>query len=913
MRRISFYLNYAWSNIRRGGRWTTLAIFCIAAGVATVVALRSLGLAIGDSLIENVRIENKGDIRVIKGSTGANIAAGLSFGEDSDTFSQQERDALRNWAEARGARIAEFNGGANFQIAALEESTVGRPQFISTLLIDPQTYPPNQIIETLDPPGVPLSEVFTGAYEIVISQNMADNQNLAVGDLVSISGTQDRFTVVGIVDASYEASLRNFAAAFFGFAYMPLDIAQISLGEGFGINTISIAFDQPLTAEETDMAASEIFELARMDGFVTRIDTAVELLERNAVISQIIGDFIVIMGLGALLIGGVGIMNTMLVMVRRRTNDIAAMKTFGMKGGQVASIFFTEGLMLGVLGSVLGCIFGVLLGGIVNQYGETFLNQQLSWRIYPEAIVYGMSLGLIVTAIFSIAPILTTLQVRPGIILRPNESVVPRLGALQTIGLMIFVTIAIGLIVGQIISPSLYLPNQTGQEIVAGYTPYIVGVIGVALTLVFLGMLVMFLWVLVWMVGKLPSFGSVDLRLALRNLSTNRIRTATTLLALSSGMFALSSITFVGQGTRELLNLQLVNQFGGNVLAFPIAPGGLATSVGQFAVNNALNGVDGVTYRTIFATYDTDLYAINDQLTGNVTSRFSDDDFNPFDPAALAPITWNSVSAWDTNNPNLYNEMQTISAGRNITMEDRGQPVIVGPADSAALLGIEIGSIVSYRINGRQVDLEVIGLTSSATGGFGGGGSVMVAPGGLGQVSPQFQLYTFLVEPESVNQALVSLSSIRIPPTFAIDVSFIDSLISRFIDQFAAIPTVVGLLSLFAAAVIMANTVALSTLERRRQIGVLKAVGLKSWRVLIVMLIETTIVGLLRAILGLGLSSFFVSAFTSLSGTTIPLPADARLTAVGLLIAAVLIGWLATFLSANIAVRERVMNVLRYE
>ena len=46
----------------------------------------------------------------------------------------------------------------------------------------------------------------------------------------------------------------------------------------------------------------------------------------------------------------------------------------------------------------------------------------------------------------------------------------------------------------------------------------------------------------------------------------------------------------------------------------------------------------------------------------------------------------------------------------------------------------------------------------------------------------------------------------------AIDVQFIDGLIGRLIDQFAAIPTIVGLLSLFAASVIMANTVALSTL-----------------------------------------------------------------------------------------------------
>lgn len=47
----------------------------------------------------------------------------------------------------------------------------------------------------------------------------------------------------------------------------------------------------------------------------------------------------------------------------------------------------------------------------------------------------------------------------------------------------------------------------------------------------------------------------------------------------------------------------------------------------------------------------------------------------------------------------------------------------------------------------------------------------------------------------------------KVPLVFAIDVSFIDGLLKRLIDQLAAIPTIVGILSLIAAAVIMANTV----------------------------------------------------------------------------------------------------------
>ncbi|MBK8023947.1 MAG: FtsX-like permease family protein [Chloroflexi bacterium] len=71
-----------------------------------------------------------------------------------------------------------------------------------------------------------------------------------------------------------------------------------------------------------------------------------------------LGRFIVVMGLGALLIGGVGIINTMLAVVARRTNEIAALKTFGLTGRQIIAVFMTEAFILGVIGSIVGAIAG---------------------------------------------------------------------------------------------------------------------------------------------------------------------------------------------------------------------------------------------------------------------------------------------------------------------------------------------------------------------------------------------------------------------------------------------------------------------------------------------------------------------------------------------------------------------------
>lgn len=898
IQRLKFYLLYALRNIQRGGRWTTLAVLCITAGVATVVALRTLGLSIGDTLTENVRTETKGDMLII------NDRIFEGFGGDLRSFRPERLERLVTWAEEKGARVSPFASGNNFQITKKDENQFGRPSFVGSYFIDPQTYPPTHTIRTIDPPDIPIGDLFTGGNDVIISENLAQQNELAVGDEVRVSGTTDLYIVRGIVATTEETSTLNLLNGFFGFAYFDLENARQVINEDYAPNRIAVVFPSPPSESEMQ---SLLYEFERISGRARAV-TTYDLLRRYEIISQYLGDFIVVMGLGALLIGGVGIMNTMIVLVRRRTNEIAAVKTFGVKARQVASLFLTEALLLGLIGSVLGIIVGIGLSVLVNQYGSVALRQPIVWRIYPEALLFGLVLGVIVTAIFGVAPILTAVQVRPNIILRPNENHLATRGIFQSIGLLIFVTISLGLIVGHIVRPSFELTQErlnptpsivnsdddTQQQFdddgIVLPSPYLAGVIGVAGTFLIFGVLIGFLWVIVFIIGKFPTFGNVTLRLALRNLSTNRLRTATTLLALSSGMLALSGITFVGEGTRELLNVQLTRTFGGNVLVFPIP--GIPDGIVDFAINNALRDVN-VTYRTTISSYNVVLIKFDDE---NISQNESF-----------------SFSVWDSNNPDIYNQ-SPMYAGRMLTTEDRGQSIIVIPYETATQYGMQVGSQVTLAMDrGGQMTFEVVGISAPSDGlPTLTGASVLIPPDVIPSGVPsRFKLHTFQVPDEELNKALAELSAVIV--IFALDVSFVDSLLGNLIDQFAAIPTIVGLLSLFAAAVIMANTVALSTLERRRQIGILKAVGLKSRRVLNIMLIESTIIGLLSAIIGIGASVIVISVLTAIGGFVIPLPTDARLTAVALVIASVVIGWIATFLSARVAVGERVMNVLRYE
>ena len=356
-------------------------------------------------------------------------------------------------------------------------------------------------------------------------------------------------------------------------------------------------------------------------------------------------------------------------------------------------------------------------------------------------------------------------------------------------------------------------------------------------------------------------------------------------------MFALSSIAFVGEGTRELLNLQLSRTFGGNVLVFPFP--GLPQFLISGAIDEALADID-ISARTTIDSYESALLSHN----GASIEGEAEDELE--------------FTVWQSDKADIYSGQPALESGRMLTLDDAGQPLIVLPSETAQAMQIAIGDRIRLAM-ADELDLEVIGIVSSAEGSATfGGPSGLIPPDVLpASASSDFTLYSFQVPEEQLNRALAELSSVTF--ALAVDVQFIDGLIGRLIDQFAAIPTIVGILSLFAAAVIMANTVALSTLERRRQIGILKAIGLTGRRVLRVMFIESTLIGLLSAIIGIGISALVISVLSAAGGIAIPLPTDARLTAVALLIAAVLIGWTATFLSARVALKERVMNVLRYD
>ena len=149
------------------------------------------------------------------------------------------------------------------------------------------------------------------------------------------------------------------------------------------------------------------------------------------------------------------------------------------------------------------------------------------------------------------------------------------------------------------------------------------------------------------------------------------------------------------------------------------------------------------------------------------------------------------------------------------------------------------------------------------------------------------------------------------PKALVLDLSTFLAVVNKAIDRFALFPEIIAALSLFAGATIIGNTVALAMLERRKEIGVMKAVGATRRGILQFLLVESVVVGFLGALVGilLAMAATFLLDQTQLGISTSFDP----ITIGGLLLLGIGLAADARALTALPASGEKPMTVLRYE
>jgi predicted lysophospholipase L1 biosynthesis ABC-type transport system permease subunit len=133
-----------------------------------------------------------------------------------------------------------------------------------------------------------------------------------------------------------------------------------------------------------------------------------------------LGNYLGLVALMALLLGGLGVASAVSVFIRRKLDSIAVLRCLGASSGQVFSVYLLQAAGMGLLGSIAG-----VLGGIVIQQGlplllRDFLPVTVSSAPSLRAIGLGLLVGLWVSTIFALLPLLSVRRVPPLAALRPR-------------------------------------------------------------------------------------------------------------------------------------------------------------------------------------------------------------------------------------------------------------------------------------------------------------------------------------------------------------------------------------------------------------------------------------------------------------------------------------------------------------
>jgi putative ABC transport system permease protein len=848
--RLSLYRRYATRSLLRGGQRSVLAVFCIAVGVMAIVALRLAGDMIKLSVTTNVRDVLGGDVSV------QSTAVPLSRADLG------RLDALRSQGVITGyAAVGTTRGTVR--------STASHSSQVLVQVLDDPSHFPLTGSPRFEDPADGSDALLAAPGTILLNDFVATQLDARPGDSLRLNllGGGLDVRVAGVLDNS--ATAGGATVAYISRA--TYDSASHSSTLGYGI--VDVLTADPARADQAAQALRADFPQAT-------VQTVQEAIDQNTDVSDQFNQFLTIVGLLALLIGGVGIVNTMQVSLSRRRIEIAMLKTAGYRRSDLYALFALEAAILGLAGGVLGTAAGTGVSALVRVLIQRVVPITIDFHVSAAVLVTGVVVGLATALIFGLLPIVRAASVRPQAVIRDmvrsgGAGSAAQTAALYVLLVVLFTGLSLSLVGSLVTTLAVVVATLVGIVVLSGVFLLVVLLVGalpvperpragffilvtavtalaalVARSQHALGAVLLVLTASGYIVVFLPRRMKTSLKLALRSVGRSRGRTSSTLVALFVGVFTIGLILVLGQDISAKIDDSLNSLSSFNV--FAIAPPREAQTVRSLAPK-----LPGIQDHSV-----TDDVAVTPQQLDGV----------PFSTLAPPPgvagrtrtesqfrfSAINGVEGYDLRSNNLPD--LTVNLGRSLGSGDAGTTNVLVRNDARNGLGVRLGSSITVLqpTTGRTVTLRVVGFYLPVRAGANGLRFNFFVEPVLGDRSvvdgiagPDLQtVVSMKLAPAQKFDALRQLEHAA-PDTVVLDLADFATLISRFLSNLIDLLVALASLALFAGIVIIANTVALAMLERRREMGILKAVGHSSRSVLSQVLIENGVVGGIGAIAGM--------------------------------------------------------------
>jgi putative ABC transport system permease protein len=786
---MMFVLRMAVRETRSSWRRLLFFFVCIAVGVAAIVALRSVIQSVRDVIARESRSITAGD-----------VAIGTS----------------RDWpADARATidrRLAE--AGATARTETLETPTMARPadgRMVSKMVELRAVQPdfPLYGAFTLQG-GQPYSHALLESHGALVRPELLTTLGLKVGDRLVIGLTT--FTVRGVIVKEPGSGG--------GFNLGPrvlIDYADMKSTALLGFGSRA---GRQILAKVPDARISELVRTLRSDFRQDFINTRSYRGMDNQIGQSFdrAENYLSLVGLVIVILGGIAVSSVTRVFIIQKIRSVAVLKCVGATSRQIIGVYVLQILALGLAGSLLGVALARLAVGAIplalrSSTASTSVLADVQYGVRLGAAAQGIAIGLLVSLLFSIVPLLHVRLVRPSLLLR--DEALPRRGFDWTqIGAAVFVSAAlVAITVWQAAS------LRVGITVCLGFA-----VLAVVLHLAGRG--------LVKAVSPLANARSFPLRHAVLHLSRPGNQTRVILLAVGLGAFFIVGV--------RSLQASLLDDFSVQAAA---------DSPDMFLLDVQPAQVDGV-------------------------RAFLADPAREATHVQLIPVLRARVVAVDGKETRADN-VEGVRQGRpglqrefTITYRDRLEPnerliaghFWTGPSPDPEVSvekgihersRINVGDTMRFDILGRTIDARVTSIREvewrdSRNGGF----MFVFRPGALDS-APKTYVAPLKGPSGPAARARFQAELVsRFPNVSVIDFHDILETILDVMDKVTLAITVVGGLVLFSGGLILIGAVAMTKFQRVYEAAVFKTLGANTRTIGQMLLLEYGVLGSLAGLVG---------------------------------------------------------------
>ncbi len=551
------------------------------------------------------------------------------------------------------------------------------------------------------------------------------------------------------------------------------------------------------------------------------------LSERQTGITSDIDDlsnYLGIVGVIALLLGGVGVASGVHAWVRRKIDSVAVLRCLGATSRQVLVIYATQAAAMGFAGAAIGAALGIVIQYALPLVARDFLPVDVHVRLVPSALAIGMGLGVWIALAFALRPLLALRRVSPLQAIRRDTS-----GATMGRALKDPATLAVNVLLAASVIGVSASRSQSPSE-VFGFSASIAAVIGLlALSAGALSRLARRL-----ARGRL----TYVVRQGIANLHRPANQTRSVVLSLGFGAFLMSTLYLVQANL--LKQFQVAQESSrANLVLFDVQDDQVAglDSIVRASGSELLERVPIVTMRVA---------ALNHQPVGPMIAD-----------TTRRRETWPLRREYRSSFRGELTGSERLVAGRwfGATPAAPGTKVFELSLEEeiAAEMGVTIGDTVTWNVQGKMVDTRLTSIRAVNWARFETNFFAIFQPGALDD-APKMWVSLVRATGDSTIAHVQRDAVIRYPNVASIDLTLVRRTIAGIADRATLAIRFLAIFSLAMGVPVLFSAVAATRRERVREGVLLKVLGATRRQIGRILLSEYVALGLLGSVAGMVLS-----------------------------------------------------------